>query len=362
MQIDQYLSCPVVRPAKAEDAEGIARVLLNSNSRLFDAVYKDVHEQATELLIEQFRKYNQGVHVLQEGAEIIGVMKIHIPGVKMGKTISVISLIKKLGLLKAIRAALLLSNWDEYKLSPGEAYIEFLEVRNDWKRYGCEATLIERAKSLAKETNATYLTKFTCIRDYMSKTQLERMEFDMRKKIHSPIAKLYGETGTWRKYTFTLVDGPITVKEFVVDKIQIMKSKWQERRRESLAALKMSAIMSSIPIVGGILAYTRGYPYASFAWGILLIFHLTGGILILRDFYVGKYIIGIAMISESINLLARAINTTVWMDRGWLLPVAMINIWVLITLLKSPSDQDINQIEDSVMIQYADIIQKAKYH
>lgn len=357
----QYLSCPVVRKARPEDSRAVARVLMNSDSRFFNSVYRDTKLNAELLLEDQYRKHFLGLYVLQEGEEIIGVMKLHLPGREMAKTVSLSALMRRLGILKGIRATLLLSNWDEYKLSPGEAYIEFLEVSNEWKGCGAESIMYEHAQQLALDAGATHISKYICIRDYKQKALLDKFEFTMRKKIHSPIAKLYGETGTWRKYTFTLINGPITIKEYMVEKIDKMRNRWQMRRRESIAALRVSIIMITIPSVGGILAYDRGYPIAATGWAILFVFHIIGGLLTFREYVSGKYVIAIAMISESVNLVYRAISTDVWMDRGWLIPIAFTNIWVLMSVIRSPS-QDFASIEEHTLIQYQDLIQKAKYH
>ncbi|MCY3412625.1 MAG: GNAT family N-acetyltransferase [Candidatus Heimdallarchaeota archaeon] len=361
MSTPLHLSCPVIRAARPEDALAITDVHLTSNSELIHSVYRD-SPGARKLLENQYRKYPQGVYVLSEGEDIIGVMKLHLPGVKMGKTVSILDLILNLGLFKGVRAVLLLSNWDEYKLSPGEAYIEFMRIKDEWQGSGGEQYLYERAKQLALQAGASYVTQYVGIRDYSSMARMEKQGFVSRRKIHSPIAKLYRETGTWRKYTYTVIDGPITVKEFIVEKVQTMKIRWNERQRESIAALRVSVVMSIIPIVGGSLAYERGYPQAAMGWLILLCFHISGGLLSYREIFIGKYLIGVSMISEAINMIGRAMNTTVWFDRGWLIPLALSNLWVLVTMLNTPSKNDLNSFEDTVLNTYAEKIHQAKMH
>lgn len=355
-----HLSCPVVRDAKAGDAGAIANVLMNCDSNLIKSVYTHNPEGVQILLTKQYSKNFQGILVLQEGEAIIGVMKLHLPGTKMGKTLSILDLMRTLGILKGIRALLLLSNWDEYKLSSGEAYIEFLHVHNDWKGLGCEKILLENAKVLASNSKATYLSRFIPLRHYKEISHYEKEEFDARRKIHSPIAKLFKTTSSWRKYTFTLINGPITVKEYLVEKVTVMKRRWQVRKRESRAALKISLIMIVIPIVGGLFAYFRGFYPASIGWGILVLLHILGGILAFRENFLAKYIIGTAMVSESLNLIGRAVMTDSWFDRGWLLPLAMINLWVLDSLLRTPHPKEMKIFEEQSIIRMSELISKAK--
>ena len=185
------LTCPIFRPARAEDAESIASVMLGSNSDYIDSIFRNCKQRAHNLLKDQYSKNLAGIYVLTDETSVIGVMKLHLPGIKMGKTISIRSLVSSLGILKGIRALLLMSNWDEYKISPGEAYIEFLHVLDEYKRSGCQKILFERAELLGREYSATHLSIYVPMRAYRDMGIVETYGFDMRGKIRSPIAKLF---------------------------------------------------------------------------------------------------------------------------------------------------------------------------
>lgn len=330
------LTCPIIRPAKAEDAESIATVMLESNSDYIDSIFRNCKQRAHNLLKEQYSKNLAGIYVLTDETRVIGVMKLHLPGIKMGKTISIRSLVSSLGILKGIRALLLMSNWDEYKISPGEAYIEFIHVMEKYKTSGCHKILFDRAKILGSDYSATHLSIYVPLRGYKDIGIVETAGFDMRRKIGSPIAKLFKVNHKWRKYTYTLIDGPLTVKEQVSHKISKMKSTLRSRKKEAKAALRFSILLTIVPIVAGCFAYFRGYEPAAAGWGILTFLHLLGGWLFLNNFIIGKYSIAVVMVSEISNLTYRAINVADnWFDRGWLIPLAFINLWILLIVLTS---------------------------
>ena len=244
------LTCPIFRPARAEDAESIASVMLGSNSDYIDSIFRNCKQRAHNLLKEQYSKNLAGIYVLTDETRVIGVMKLHLPGIKMGKTISIRSLVSSLGILKGIRALLLMSNWDEYKISPGEAYIEFLHVLDEYKRSGCQKILFERAELLGREYSATHLSIYVPIRAYRDMGIVETYGFDMRGKIRSPIAKLFKVNNKWRKYTYTLIDGPLTRKDQVSYKISKMKATLRSRKKEAKAALRFQFLLTVVPIIG----------------------------------------------------------------------------------------------------------------
>ena len=120
------LTCPIIRKAVPSDVSGIVDVLIDDNPFLVDSIFYGGIENTRNVLQNHYIDHLSGVYVLTEAELVIGVMKIHLPGVKMDKTISLPKLVRTLGIRKGIRALLLGSNWDEYKLSSGEAYIEIL--------------------------------------------------------------------------------------------------------------------------------------------------------------------------------------------------------------------------------------------
>ncbi|MFV2015526.1 MAG: hypothetical protein ACC656_08880, partial [Candidatus Heimdallarchaeota archaeon] len=118
------------------------------------------------------------------------------------------------------------------------------------------------------------------------------------------------------------------MKEYVQNKLQIAREKWISRREEVIAAAKLTMALTIVPIVGGTLAYVRGYPLAVLFWLIIGILHLLGAFLMLQDSSIGRISIIAAMVPEVINIMNRSVNANSWFDRSWLLPLALVNFWI----------------------------------
>ncbi|MHA2091689.1 MAG: GNAT family N-acetyltransferase [Candidatus Kariarchaeaceae archaeon] len=333
MSLVRYLSCPIIRPAVPEDADSIARLELNSGSEKISGVFRDNIEGALEVLTKQFSEHYEGVYVLTEGEIVIGAMKLHLPGKKIGKTISLRSLISILGIRKGIRAMLLLSPWDEYRLHHGESYLEFMYVDTDWQGFGGGKLLVNHAKKLAADSHAKYLSLFVASKNYKARGLYEDAEFVPRRRIYSPVAKILRTTYKWRKYTFTLINGPITVKEKIQERIDTAKVIWQRKRRQVLAATRLTFALTIVPLVAGLYAYFRGYPLAALGWAIIASFHLLGSQMYKNGSTIGRVGIAAALIPEGINILLRSISTNSWFDRGWLLPLSLIDMWIVVVVI-----------------------------
>lgn len=332
IHLAKHLSCPIIRPARIADAADIAWLQINTDSEKVSGVFKDNVKGAFEVLENQYSKHHEGVFVLTEEERIIGVMKLHLPGRNTGKTLSLRSLISILGFRKGIRAALLLSTWDEYRLSAGESYLEYLYVDTEWQGYGGGKLLVNKAIELSRDSEAKYLSLFTSKYNYRAQGLYESFGFVTRRKMYSPIAKILGANSAWVKQTFTLINGPITVKEYVQDKIKTAKQIWRGKRADVVAAIRLTVALTIIPIIAGIYAFSRGYPLAVLFWIIVGTFHLIGAKLIMNGSSLGKFGILIAMLPEGINILNRSVNAESWFDRGYLLPLAFLNIWILFVI------------------------------
>ena len=110
------------------------------------------------------------------------------------------------------------------------------------------------------------------------------------------------------------------------------REKWDRRRDEVIAAAKLTFALTIVPVVGGLLAFVRGYPLAVLFWMIIGILHLLGAFLMIKDSSVGRIAIIAAMVPEAINIANRSVNAESWIDRSWLLPLALINLWILIVV------------------------------
>ena len=56
MALSRYLSCPIIREARPEDAQDIAKLQINTDSEKIAGVFKDNEEGAFQVLSEQFQK------------------------------------------------------------------------------------------------------------------------------------------------------------------------------------------------------------------------------------------------------------------------------------------------------------------
>jgi len=345
LQQSRLLSCPVVRPATQADASELAELVVNSNSKFIESVFDGDILGGYHVLEKQFRQYNEGLYVLTEAETIIGVMKLHLPDQLIGNTLSFIQLIKILGFKKGIRAGILLSHWDEYKPKPEEAYIEYLYVHQDWEHFNVVDILLDRANQKAAYVGAKYLTHFIPVNNYKAQGRFKDNGFVLRRKIHSVLAKFMGSNySAWYKATYSITEEPITVKEYVVEKIDTMRDVWNQRRREIFAAARLTVALTIIPLLAGSLAYIRGFPIAAGGWALIATAHLLGVKLYLSGSMLGRYGLIVAMVSEGINLFARSINTGSWFDRSWLLPLSLLTFWIVSVLLRNPSAKFSSQI------------------
>ncbi len=310
-------------PASECDANDLVDTLVQSDLAILKESYKDNVEK---ILSIQYKYNNPGTYVLKNVDEIIGMIKIHLPRSKVGKTVSISTLIGNLGFKDGIRATLLMSNWDEYKLRVGEAYIEYIAIKQQFKNKGYEKIIIEEAIKLAMENDAKYITIFS---PEKKDELLEEMEFKFKRNVYSPVAKLYGVNSKWLKYHYTIKKLTPNIQEVV----EVVKRRY--KYREARSALQLSIWLLLVPIVGGILAYVRGFPLATAFWIGLLIFHIIGiAVIYYEKSLLGKYLISIVMLIEAGNMALRTLNTEVWFDRGWLLLIVLIDIWIAFVILR----------------------------
>jgi len=68
---------------------------------------------------------------------------------------------------------------------------------------------------------------------------------------------------------------------------------------------------------------------------IVLMSHIVGVISIFFKRIGGTGLLLTAVIVESINLIIRAILTEVWAYRLWLIPLALLNLWMVWVLYKA---------------------------
>lgn len=312
-------------PADSCDVNEIISILLDANLPIHTEAYG---EKVEEILRIQYEFNNPGTFIVKDEEKNIGIFKIHLPRSKVGKTISVSALFKKLGFTKGMRAILLMSNWDEYKLKVGETYIEYIGVRDEFKENGYEAAILNKCIQLATEHDSKYITVFSPENTNYN-TILENVGFKKRRNVKSPIAKLYGVTSLWNRYRYTIENVSPTIK----DAIYTLKRKYEYR--EARSALQLSLWLLVVPIVGGILAFIRNFNLAATFWALLFLFHVIGIIIVYNEKWnAGKYIISAVMIAEAGNMTLRIISTNNWYDRTWLLMLALLDLWIAFMILR----------------------------
>ena len=337
MYTTRMLSCPVVRPARTTDAHAMASLVVQSGSKFVHSVFEGNLQGGYKVLLKHYQQSVEGIYVLTEAEKIVGLMKLHLPNQMIGDSISFLHLIKILGIRKGIRAGILLSHWDEYKQRPGEAYIEYLYVANEWANFNVTENLLDRAYHESYRAKAKYVTHFIPVTNYLALEQFKDHGFVLRKRIRSPLAKMMGANySAWYRTTYTFGDIPITVKEIVAEKWDAVRTNWQQRRREIGAAMRINFALTLIPLVAGTLAYTRGYQIAAIGWAFVGLGHLVGARLYLRGNHYGRYGLILAMFAEGINLIGRSIRTDSWFDRSWLLPLSLVTFWIVVVLLRNP--------------------------
>lgn len=119
-------------------------------------------------------------------------------------------------------------------------------------------------------------------------------------------------------------------------KIEHMKEIWLEKRREIISAIKISLLLSSIPLVAGVLAFMRGYQLAVIFWIFILSSQFLGIRLYLSGYVMGRISLTTAMMLEGSNLIMRLLNSESWFDRIWLLPIGLLVFWLMYVFMKNP--------------------------
>ncbi|MDH5402288.1 MAG: hypothetical protein OEY49_07345 [Candidatus Heimdallarchaeota archaeon] len=338
-RFDRRISCPIIRKANPVDSEKIASLILNSNSKFMESVFLNKKEKAYTVLKDHYAKFTEGIYVLTDGSDIVGVMKLHLPNFPVGKTISFLKFISKLGIRAGLRAGILLSPWDEYRISQNESYIEYLYIHKDKDHFEGSQLLLEKAYYFAKQANSKFLTRYLPVHNFLELEEYQNFGFIRRKKISSPLAKLLrANHHKWYKHTLSIDDKPITFKEIVQDKLDIMREKWRENRIEVLNAVRLNVALTTVPLVAGSFAYARGYPNAAAFWALIAIAHLLGAKLYFQGSSLGRYGIAAGVIPEGFNLLYRAFfKADNWFDRSWLLPLSFLTFWIAYVVLNNPN-------------------------
>ncbi len=325
---------------KPSDAVAVAELAFKSMNPVITSAFKDKKEEGIKLLAQHYRKNPENIFVLTEGLDIIGAIKIVLQNNKDSISIGFRELIKHLGLLKGIRAGLLLAPWDEYAPKTHEAFVEFLNVDPEWLNSGAVDLLLDKCKAIAQEHSKKFLSIFTESQDFRTLGRFEKWGFSDYKKSTSFLAKLLGGPYKWRKLVAPVSNDPITIKEMVLQKVQIVKQLWVDRKEEFIFATKLATGLTAVPIIAGSFAYYRGYYLAAYGWVLVVLAHLIGVAMVYKEIEFGRIALSTAVVLESGNMVLRALATLSWTDRTWLLILASINLYIAYVMLFSQTYQN----------------------
>lgn len=336
------LTCPVIREATSEDAPAIARLILNSGSEFIYNVFVGKKAEAIAFYTQHYSQYPEGLYVLVEGTVIVGAMKILVPDRKIGRTFSIYQLIKHLGLRRGIRAGVLLAPWDEYRLKKDESYLEFLIVDSAWQESPVEMQLLNYALNLGLISSCKFMSMFLPLHNPRI-SLLESRGFFEHRQVSVFLSKLFGGIHLWSKQVIPLVDTPITLKGMVKEKVNLARDMWVRNSEKAIFGIRTAMALIMVPIIAGTFAYFRGFQYASIWWLLVFGSHFIGIVLIFDKRHIGFLFLSAAVVSESLNLILRSILTSSWIDKSWLVPTALGNMWVAFVLIQARHNHWIKQ-------------------
>ena len=329
------LICPIVRMAKIDDVPNLVDTILDSSSLFIKNIFKNRDESTRNALIETYSYNLDGLFIMTEGSEVIGVTRLQLPNEPLNKAISFSTLIKHLGWRRGLRAGFLMGPWDEYRSKRDEAYIEFMYIKTGWKSSDAGKILLNKTIDLATATKSKFISIFVPKLDQEITDLLDRRGFFRHRNIRSLVASIFSDIYQWEKWVCPTVDRPITIKGLVANRVERAKRIWHRRKKQTITSLRFTIALVIIPIIYGSLAYFRGFPLATLGWMIVLMSHIVGVISIFFKRIGGTGLLLTAVIVESINLIIRAILTEVWAYRLWLIPLALLNLWMVWVLYKA---------------------------
>ncbi len=315
------------------DAEKLVDLILTNKETMFSQIFDKTHKNIKNFLIQYFIGNTQGIYVLLEGLDIIGAFKIRFHDSPESNSVGFKTLIRNFGFWKGIRAGLLLSFWDEYRPRHHEAFIEFMVIDEKWLGTEARTLLVNKAKTLAKDADARFISYLVSIDDYKLLAKYENYGFWEYKKISSLMARMLKSQYKWRKLLVQVSDEPFTVKGKVLKKVKDVRDVWIRRKEEVFFATRLATGLTAVPIIAGMLAYYKGYPMAAYGWMVVIAAHLIGVVLVYKQVEFGRIALSVAVILESGNMVLRALGTTVWTDRTWQLTLASINLYIAYVML-----------------------------
>lgn len=331
------LFSPIFRKAKFKDIYDIVNLIVNTDYHLVKSIFGGNKSLAIEVLMKQYHKSTEGIFILTEKDKLVGVTKIQFPDIPNNNKTNIYDLIKSMGFFKGIKSGFKLSQLDEIKLKVNEGFIEYLYVDNEWRLFNAEELLFDSIIQEAMKHDVDYITTKIESVNYKSLKNFKNAGFkSSRKKFFNPQIIFKRNKNCVMTYHLQNSDIFENSKLHFSQKIEHMKEIWLEKKREIISAIKISLLLSSIPLVAGVLAFMRGYQLAVIFWIFILSSQFLGIRLYLSGYVMGRISLTTAMMLEGGNLVMRLLNSESWFDRIWLLPIGLLVFWLMCVFMKNP--------------------------
>ena len=331
------LFSPIFRKAKFKDIYDIVNLIVNTDNYLVNSIFGGNQSLAMEILMKQYHKSTEGIFILTEKDKLVGVTKLQFPDIPNNNKTNIYDLIKSMGFFKGIKCGFKLSQLDEIKLKGNEGFIEYLYVDIEWRLFNAEELLFESIIQEALRHNVDYITTKIESVNYKSLKIFKNAGFkSSRNKFFNPQIIFKRNKNCVMRYHIHNSDIFENSKLHLSQKIEHMKEIWLEKKREIISAIKISLLLSSIPLVAGVLAFMRGYQLAVIFWIFILSSQFLGIRLYLSGYVMGRISLTTAMMLEGSNLIMRLLNSESWFDRIWLLPIGLLVFWLMYVFMKNP--------------------------
>ena len=142
----------LIRQGDLKDADAIAKILIDSFSDKFAAIFGKKLKEGQKALAEDYalRKDFEGVFVAETEGNVIGVIELSTKEIKKGKKESLSPYFTNLGFFSAIRAFLAFMILEE-KVGEKSCYVEHIAVSPNARGRGIGELFMKKTEEFAKE-------------------------------------------------------------------------------------------------------------------------------------------------------------------------------------------------------------------
>lgn len=212
----------LIREAESEDANMIAKVLVDSLPDKFDAIFGEKLKEGRKALAEDYalRKDFEGVFVAEVDGNVVGVIELSTKDTKKSRTGSLRPYFTPLGFFGTIRAFLAFMILEE-KIDENGCYVESIAVSKHFRRRGIGKLLMRKAEEFAKEKQKEYISLYVASDNDIARRLYRKTGFLEIDKENSILLKIF-----LGKQIFVLMRKPLLhCREETVDHLQIAGGK-----------------------------------------------------------------------------------------------------------------------------------------